>query len=64
MLLVYEYMPNKSLDFFLFGMFDFRFLLLPISLSCLLEPVGLFFFPLSRKIKKSFARLGNADEHN
>jgi hypothetical protein len=23
-------MPNKSLDFFLFGMFDFRFLLLPI----------------------------------
>ena len=32
MLLVYEYMPNKSLDFFLFGMFDFRFLFLSLPI--------------------------------
>ena len=45
MLLVYEYMPNKRLDFFLFGMFDFpfSFLLLPFFLSCLVEPVNVFF---------------------
>ena len=44
MLLVYEYMPNKSLDFFLFGMFDFpfSFLVLPIF-SQLVEPVNVFF---------------------
>jgi len=43
-------MANKSLDFFLFGMFDFpfSFLLLPFFLSCLVEPANVF-FPFIKK---------------